>query len=39
VVGDPIPTEGLTDGDVEDLRDKVKQVIQHTLDELEKEQS
>jgi len=37
VVGDPIPTEGLTEGDVDDLRDRVKQVIQHTLDELAKE--
>jgi 1-acyl-sn-glycerol-3-phosphate acyltransferase len=37
VVGEPIPTEGLTDDDVDDLRDRVKQVIQHTLDELAKE--
>jgi 1-acyl-sn-glycerol-3-phosphate acyltransferase len=34
MVGEPIPTEGLTDDDVDDLRDRVKQVIQDTLDEL-----
>jgi 1-acyl-sn-glycerol-3-phosphate acyltransferase len=38
MVGEPIPTEGLTDDDVDDLRDRVKQVIQDTLDELAEKQ-
>ncbi|HDL48374.1 MAG TPA: 1-acyl-sn-glycerol-3-phosphate acyltransferase [Actinobacteria bacterium] len=33
-IGAPIPTAGLTDGDVSRLRDETKAVIQDTLDEL-----
>lgn len=32
VVGDPIPTKGLTENDVEDLKNKVHTFIQHELD-------
>ena len=39
VIGEPIPTEGLTDDDVDDLKDRVKRVIQRTLDELAEEGS
>jgi 1-acyl-sn-glycerol-3-phosphate acyltransferase len=38
VIGEPITTEGLSDNDVGDLRDRVKGVIQGTLDELRTEQ-
>ncbi|NIA24283.1 MAG: 1-acylglycerol-3-phosphate O-acyltransferase [Gammaproteobacteria bacterium] len=36
-IGVPIPTAGLTDDDISRLRDETKGVIQHTLDELSRE--
>jgi 1-acyl-sn-glycerol-3-phosphate acyltransferase len=39
VIGEPIQTSGLGSDDIELLRDQVKQVIQNTLDDLDKAQS